>query len=100
MTVTGLLNWLVVRQDPTRRIYGAADAGLFISFATCPFAVPAEEGGGFMQLPRGNYGGFIFGLRTIRGACVIRANCSGSLRGPTYHVGYPVTWRLPVREEV
>ena len=50
MTVTGLLNWLVVRQDLTRRIYGAADAGLLISFATHPFAVPAEEGGGFMQL--------------------------------------------------
>jgi hypothetical protein len=40
----------VVRQGLTRRIYGAADAGLVISFATYPFAVPAEEGGGFMQL--------------------------------------------------
>ena len=50
MIRTGLLNWLVVRQGLTRRIYGAADAGLVISFATYPFAVPAEEGGGFMQL--------------------------------------------------
>ena len=48
--MTGLLGWLVVRQDLTRRIYGAADAGLFISYATYPFAVPAGEGGGFMQL--------------------------------------------------
>ena len=50
MIRTGLRSWLVVRQGLTRRIYGAADAGLFISFATYPFAVPAEEGGGFMQL--------------------------------------------------
>ena len=50
MIRTGLRGWLVVRQGLTRRIYGAADAGLVISFATYPFAVPAEEGGGFMQL--------------------------------------------------
>ena len=30
MIRTGLLNWLVVRQGLTRRIYGAADAGLVI----------------------------------------------------------------------
>ena len=34
MTVTGLLDWLVVRQGLARRTYGAADAGLFVSFAT------------------------------------------------------------------
>ena len=32
----------------------------------------------------------------VSSRCVIRANCSGSFRGPTYHVGYPVTWRLLV----
>ena len=50
MIRTGLLNWLVVRQGLTRRIYGAADAGLVISFATYPLKTPAEQGGGFMQL--------------------------------------------------
>ena len=38
MIRTELLNWLVVRQGLTRcltrRIYGAADAGLVISFGT------------------------------------------------------------------
>ena len=34
MIRTGLLNWLVVRQGLTRRIYGAAFAGLVISFGT------------------------------------------------------------------
>ena len=95
MVRTGLLNWLVVRQGLTRRIYGAADAGLVISFATYPLKTPAEK-----AVVSCNYGGFIFGLRSLRGACVIRADCSGSLRGPTYHVGYPVTWRLLVYEEV
>ena len=56
MIRTGLLNWLVVRQGLTRRIYGATDAGLGISFATYPHSrlktSPAEKakGGGFMQL--------------------------------------------------
>ena len=95
MIITGLRGWLVVRQGLTRRIYGAADAGLVISFATYPLKTPAEK-----AVVSCNYSGFIFGLRSIRGACVIRANSSGSLRGPTYHVGYPVTWRLLVYEEV
>ena len=47
MIRTGLLNWLVVRQGLTRRIYGAADAGLVISFATYPHSrlktSPAEK---------------------------------------------------------
>ena len=88
--ISALLNWLTVRHCPTRRIYGAADAGLSISNATYPPRTPAEKGGGFMQLRW-------FHIRSsIRGTCVIRANCSGSLRGPTCHVGYPVTWRLLV----
>jgi hypothetical protein len=52
MIRTGLLNWLVVRQGLTRRIYGAADAGLVISFATYPLKTPAEKAvvSSFMQL--------------------------------------------------
>ena len=96
MIRTGLRGWLVVRQGLTRRIYGAADAGLVISFATYPLKTPPAE----KAVVSCNYGGFIFGLRSLRGACVIRADCSGSLRGQTYHVGYPVTWRLLVYEEV
>ena len=95
MIITGFRGWLVVRQGLTRRIYGAADAGLVISFATYPLKAPVEK-----AVVSCNYSGFIFGLRSIRGACVIQANCSGSLGGPTYHVGYPVTWRLLVYGEV
>ena len=95
MVRTGIRGWLVVRQHLTRRIYGAAFAGLVISFGTYPLSTPAEK-----AVVSCNYGGFIFDLRSLRGACVIRADCSGSLRGPTYHVGYPVTWRLLVYEEV
>ena len=36
MIRTGLRGWLVVRQGLTRRIYGAADAGLFISRSLRP----------------------------------------------------------------
>ena len=61
MIRTGLLNWLVVRQGLTRRIYGAADAGLVISFATYPLRTPAEK-----AVVSCNYGGFIFGLRSLR----------------------------------
>ena len=43
MIRTGLRGWLVVRQGLTRRIYGAADAGLVISFATYPLKTPAEK---------------------------------------------------------
>ena len=43
MTVTGLLDWSVVEQGLTRRIYGAADAGLSISNATYPFACPPKK---------------------------------------------------------
>ena len=53
MIRTGLRGWLVVRQGLTRRIYGAADAGLVISFATYPSRCPAarlRRRGGFMQL--------------------------------------------------
>ena len=95
MVRTGIRGWLVVRQYLTRRIYGAAFAGLVISFGTYPLRMPAGK-----AVVSCNYGGFIFGLRSLRGACVIRADRSGSLRGPTYHVGYPVTWWLPVYEEV
>ena len=38
MTVTELLGWLVVRQGLTPRTYGAADAGLFVSFRACGVA--------------------------------------------------------------
>ena len=61
MIRTGLLNWLVVRQGLTQRIYGAADAGLVISFATYPLKTPAEK-----AVVSCNYGGFIFGLRSLR----------------------------------
>jgi hypothetical protein len=96
--VTGILDWLVVRQGLTRRTYGAADAGLFVSFATYPFAVPAEEGGGFMQLRW-------FHIRSSNDqGSGVRVSSERIVREVSedrpYHVGYPVTWRLLVHEEV
>ena len=90
MTVTGLLDWLVVRQGLTRRIYGAADAGLSISNATylsrCPSETTVVSDSVYERS----------GMR-VHG---IRVNCSGNLKGPTHRVGHPVAWRLLMYGEV
>jgi len=70
MIITGLLGWLVVRQGLTRRICGAADDGLFISFATYPSRCPSALESAVVSC---NYDGFISGLyKEIRDVCVAR----------------------------
>ena len=82
--MTGLLDWLAVRQNLTRRIYGAADAGLFISYATylsrCPSETTVVSDSVYERS----------GMRVSSERIVREVSC----------VGHPVTWRLLVYEEV
>jgi hypothetical protein len=69
MIITEYEHWMVVRQGLTRRIYGAADAGLFISRSLrTPLGAHARKRGGFMQLQW-------FHIRSILGdpGCVCRS---------------------------